>query len=80
MRSDEMVPNETISWQEALGVVEKLSWPDQARLILELLQRQAVEADDEPVDLLTLAGVGAGVWTKVDTEAYLHQERESWQD
>jgi hypothetical protein len=40
-----MVPNETISWQEALGVVEKLSWLDQARLVLELLQRQAAEAE-----------------------------------
>jgi hypothetical protein len=45
-----------------------------------LLRMQTVVAETEPVDLLTLAGVGAEVWTKVDTNAYLNQERDSWQN
>jgi hypothetical protein len=36
--------------------------------------------EGEPIDLLTLAGVGKEVWEKVDTDAYLNQERDSWQD
>jgi hypothetical protein len=36
--------------------------------------------ENEPVDLLTLDGVGKEVWTKIDTDAYLNQERDSWQD
>ena len=71
---------ETINWREALDVVEKLSWSDQLRLISELLLRmRPVVARSEPVDLLTLAGVGAEVWAKVDTDCYIDQERESWQ-
>ncbi len=70
-----------INWQEALGMAEKLSWADQLRLISELLLRmQPIVIEVEPVDLLSLAGVGADVWAKVDTDTYVNQERESWQD
>jgi hypothetical protein len=69
------------TWQKALAAVEELSWPDQLRLMSELLLRmQSVVAESEPVDLLTLAGVGAEVWAKVDSNAYLNQERDSWQN
>ncbi len=72
---------ETITWQEALGVAEKLPWADQLRLITELLLRiQPVVAKSEAVDLLTLAGVGAEVWAKVDTKQYIDQERDSWKN
>ena len=40
---------------------------------------QTVAAQVEPIDLLTLAGVGSEVWGKIDTGAYLDQERDSWQ-
>lgn len=32
---------------------------------------QTIVAETEPIDLLTLAGVGEEVWAKVDTDAYL---------
>ncbi len=71
---------QSVSWQEALTLVERLSWPDQLRLISELLLRmQTLATETEPVDLLALAGVGAEVWSKVDTDAYINQERDSWQ-
>ncbi len=61
-----------ITWQEALVIVEKLSWSDKLRLISELLAgMQTIVAETEPIDLLTLAGVGEEVWAKVDTDAYL---------
>jgi hypothetical protein len=37
-------------------------------------------AETEPVDLLTLTGVGQEVWTKVDVDTYLNEERDSWQN
>ena len=69
-----------ITWQEVLMAVEKLSWPDQLQLMAELLLRmqQKVMAN-EPIDLLELAGVGAEVWTGIDTDAYLNEERDRWQ-
>jgi hypothetical protein len=74
------MPTNTVNWQEVLMAVEKLSWPDQLRLVAELLLRmQQKVAANEPVDLLELAGVGAEVWIGMDTDAYLNEERDSWQ-
>lgn len=74
------MPTTTVTWQEVLMTVEKLSWPDQLRLVAELLLRmQRKVTANEPVDLLELAGVGAEVWSGIDTDAYLNEERDSWQ-
>ena len=70
-----------MEWQDALRVVERLSRTEQLQLITTLLQRIQNEiTDDPPIDLLTLSGVGAEVWADVDVDAYLQQERDSWQD
>ena len=72
---------ETIGWKETLVTAEKLSWHDQLRLISELLLRmETVAAKVEPIDLLTLSGVGSEVWSEIDTDVYLDQERDSWQE
>ena len=63
----------TITWQEALATVEKLSWPDQLRLVAELLLRMEQKATaNEPVDLLELAGVliSARLATKKERKDY----------
>ena len=74
------MPTSTITWQQALNTVEKLSIADQLRLITELLLRiKSTVKTNEPVDLLTLAGVGAEVWQEVDTDTYINEERDSWQ-
>ncbi len=71
---------QSMNWRDALTLAEELSWPDQLRLISELLLRmQTLVTESEPVDLLTLSGVGAEVWSKVDTDTYINQERDSWQ-
>ena len=71
----------TITWRDVLATSEKLSISDQLRLITELsLRVRQTLVESEPMDLLTLAGVGKEVWDKVDTDAYLNQERDSWQD
>lgn len=70
----------TLSWRDAMLTVEKLSLADQLHLVSEVLQRvRLTVVEDEPIDLLTLTGVGAEVWAKVDTDDYLNQERDSWQ-
>jgi len=69
-----------LTWYEAMNTVEKLSLADQLRLVTALLQKiQRSMTREQSVDLLTLAGVGAKVWAKVDTDAYLDQERDSWE-
>lgn len=69
------------TWQEALLTAQKLSRADQLRLISELLRRMEYSStESEPIDLLELAGVGADVWAGVDTDTYINQERDSWQD
>jgi len=69
----------SITWQEAMRTVERLSLSDQLRLMSELLTRlQTIAEVSDPIDLLELAGVGAEVWTQVDTDAYLNEERDSW--
>jgi hypothetical protein len=69
------------TWREVLATSEKLSISDQLRLITELsLRVRQMLAENEPVDLLTLDGVGKEVWAKIDTGTYLNQERDSWQD
>jgi hypothetical protein len=70
----------TITWQEALLTVEKLSWTDQLRLVSELLLRmQSRAVESEPIDLLDLAGIGADIWADVDADTYINEERDSWQ-
>jgi hypothetical protein len=69
------------TWREVLATSEKLSISDQLRLITELsLHVRQILAENEPVDLLTLDGVGKEVWAKIDSDACLNQERDSWQD
>jgi hypothetical protein len=71
----------TITWRDVLATSEQLSISDQLRLITELsLRVRRSLSEHEPVDLLTLAGVGKEVWHKVDADAYINQERDSWQD
>ncbi|RME51577.1 MAG: hypothetical protein D6796_00540 [Caldilineae bacterium] len=71
----------TPTWQEAMIAVEKLPVADQLRLVSEVLQKMSAKlVDAEPIDLLTLAGVGAEIWAKIDVDAYLNQERDSWQN
>ncbi len=70
-----------VTWRDVLTTSEKLSISDQLRLITELsLRVRQLLVESEPVDLLTLAGVGKEVWDKVDTDDYLNQERDSWEN
>lgn len=74
------VPTTTL--QEAIHISGQLSPTDQLRLIgwLSTRLRDQIEAPGQPVDLLASAGLGAEIWQQLDVEAYIHQERASWED
>lgn len=72
----------TTTLDQALRVSGQLSPADQLRLIGLLSEqlRRELDRDTEPVDMLSLAGLGAEVWQEIDVAAYLEQERASWQN
>jgi hypothetical protein len=74
--------NETVTLDEALDVSKRLSSADQLRLISLLSERLRSKMDQgaEPVDMLSLAGLGADIWREIDVDEYLEQERASWEN
>ena len=73
--------DKTTTLDEVLDASEQLSPVDQLRLISLLSDRlrSAMDEDDEQVDMLSLAGLGAELWQEIDVAVYLDQERASWE-
>lgn len=73
--------SEKVALETALDLSRRLSPLDQLRLISLLSERlcSEMETDEEPTDMLALAGLGAEVWREIDVAAYLEQERASWE-
>ena len=73
--------SESITLDEVLGISERLSAADQLRLIGLLSERlrSAIDREGRLVDMLSLAGVGAELWQTIDVDAYIEQERASWE-
>jgi hypothetical protein len=75
-----MMTNQTSTLDDALSISQRLPLTDQLLLISLLSERvrRELDRDDELVDILSLAGLGAELWQKVDVDAYLNQERATW--
>jgi hypothetical protein len=73
---------ETATLDEALRLTERLPLTDLLRLISLLSERarHSLEQEGEPMDMLSLAGLGSEVWQEIDTDAYLAGERASWEN
>lgn len=71
---------ESNALEKVLDLTEELSTLDQLRLIELLVAkvRGQQKKTPAPVDMLSLAGVGADLWQRIDVDAYLEQERASW--
>jgi hypothetical protein len=71
---------EVVTLDQVLDISEQLKPSDQLRLISALSERLRQELGEsaELVDMLSLAGVGADLWAKIDVAAYLEKERSSW--
>jgi hypothetical protein len=76
-----MMASQTVTLAAVLYASEQLSLADQLRLISLLSERlrSEMDQDDGPVDMLSLAGLGAELWQAIDVTAYLEQERASWE-
>jgi hypothetical protein len=77
---EDLMPK-TATLQDVLGMSRELPRADRLRLISLLSEDLLGEMGwgEEPVDMLSLAGVGADVWDKIDVDAYLREERASWE-
>lgn len=73
---------ETLSLDDALHMSDQLSLDDQVRLVRLLSERvrRHLNAAGEPIDMLSLAGLGAEIWRQIDVDAYLAAERANWRD
>jgi len=76
------VATETLSLDDALHMSDQLSLDDQLRLVRLLSERvrRHLDAAGEPIDMLSLAGLGAEIWRQIDVDAYLAAERANWRD
>jgi len=72
--------DETLTLDQVLDQSERLSVPDQLKLISLLAQRLRGQMGEngKPIDLLSTLGLGAEMWQEIDTDAYIEQERASW--
>jgi hypothetical protein len=70
----------TATLEQVIDISEQLAPRDQLRLISLLSERlrSEMEKQTESVDMLSLAGLGADLWAQIDVDAYLEQERSSW--
>jgi len=46
--------------------------------VLSSLLKKAMQPKSKQHTLLELEGLGAAVWSKVDADGYIRQERDSW--
>ena len=71
-----------LSLDDALHISDQLSLDDQLRLIRLLWERvrRNLGTAGEPVDMLSLAGLGAEIWRQIDVGAYVAAERANWRD
>jgi hypothetical protein len=72
--------SEITALDEVLSTSQRLTLADQLLLISLISERvrRELDRDGEPVDMLSLAGLGEELWRVVDIDAYLEQERASW--
>lgn len=68
------------TYDQVLKMTKRLNLPEQLQL-LETLSRmvrdQVTEA--KPHSIMELEGLGAEIWQGVDAQAYIDQERASWE-
>ena len=67
----------TITLDKVLDLSAALSPDEQLRLICMVSERLR-HLGSARVDIRDLAGLGADVWRDIDVDAYLNQERDSW--
>ena len=74
------VAHKRASLDRVLSLTRELRPDEKLRLIGLLTEdlREEMERVGDPVDMLSLVGIGAEVWREVNVDEYLDQERDSW--
>jgi hypothetical protein len=67
----------TTRYEEALRQVQSLSPSDQKRLLAEVGQKLDASAKQR-TSILRLKGLGKNIWSDLDAQGYVNQERASW--
>lgn len=68
----------TVSYDEILKRIQHLEPADQLRLLEDLetiVRRQVIQP---PRSILELQGLGKEIWSHIDAQEYVDQERDSW--
>ncbi len=67
-------------YEALLQAIEKLTPSDQERLMSELTDRLSHRIGEQPRQhsIVELRGLGKEVWSGVDPDEYVEQERSSW--
>lgn len=70
-----------INLDDVLDMTRQLPAEDKLRLISLLSEhvRYEMDREREPIDMLSLVGLGAEIWQEIDIDEYLAQERVSWE-
>ena len=68
------------TYDQVLRMTKRLNLPEQLQLMESLsrmVRDQVTEA--KPHSIMELEGLGAEIWRDVDAQAYIDQERASWE-
>jgi hypothetical protein len=69
----------TVDYDTVLREAQHLSPEEQQRLATTLLQNLAAQPlAEKPHSILELRGLGKDLWRRIDSTAYLNQERDAW--
>jgi hypothetical protein len=69
-----------ITYEQIMQMTRQLELAEQLRLLealTRLVRHQAAEATSH--NIMELEGLGAEVWQDVDAQAYVNEERASWE-
>ncbi|MCZ7673780.1 MAG: hypothetical protein M5U34_45020 [Chloroflexi bacterium] len=68
------------TYDQVLKMTKRLNLPEQLQL-LETLSRMVRDQVTEarPHSIMELEGLGAEIWQGIDAQAYVDQERASWE-
>jgi hypothetical protein len=68
------------TYDQVLKMTKRLNLPEQLQL-LETLSRMVRDrvTEAKPHSIMELEGLGAEIWQGIDAQAYVDQERASWE-
>ena len=68
------------NYNQVLTLAQQLELREQIKLLQELLNviSTVIDAPKETRSIYELQGLGKEIWNKIDVEAYIREERASW--